>query len=693
MRIISMAVSAALLQLLAAPALAQTPEASDTTASANTARLPELVDGKRIFPAAWFASDSPQSANDMVNRVPGFSIEDGEGVRGFGANAGNVLIDGERPTTKTQSLGDVLSQIPVSAVVRIELLEGAAASALAPGKTQVVNVVRDANAVSSGNWEAMAEYISGHIRPEFEASYATSIAGFRVSGGIELAEEDYRYLVGQEGLLTPAGVRTEWGPNTDVRMNRNGQANISLQRAFGETRFSANASYARAEGSRDWTVEATRAGETAVFRRDDGRERGEATEWEIGGDLTRTLFGWESRLALLAKGGTDQSTDIAGFNLVGAPLSYSRFSGDVTGYERIGRTTFKRAFGAHQIEFGGEYALNGQEIATAFATGNGTVFTTVTGGIGNTTVEEARWEAFIADAWTITPHLSLEGTLTSEWSTITQTGDAHQERSFNYIKPRLKLSWRPVEGLTLRAEVERGVGQLDFGAFADSAQVTDGNQNSGNPNLRPEQATTAVLGVERRWGRRGVIDFLVVFEDFTDHLTLVRLGSNIALGNTEGASRYGYNINATLPLDTLLAGLEAEVSYRWRNSEVVDPLTGQSRRFSSSNGNNFNANMRWDVPDSKLRFGGWFWRGDHNYQYRPNQVFEWTTNEAWGLFGQHRDFFGMTAEVGVETPFGNTFRRLRYDYTPDRRTGTLSRRQYRDRTRDGTFYIQLQRSF
>ncbi|MFN7673859.1 MAG: hypothetical protein ACK5OV_00405, partial [bacterium] len=60
-----------------APALAQTAETVSPATSVTNA-LPNLIDGKRTFQPAYFNDITPQTAADMVVRIPGFNIEDGE---------------------------------------------------------------------------------------------------------------------------------------------------------------------------------------------------------------------------------------------------------------------------------------------------------------------------------------------------------------------------------------------------------------------------------------------------------------------------------------------------------------------------------------------------------------------------------------------------------------------------------------
>jgi outer membrane receptor for ferrienterochelin and colicin len=660
-----------------------------------TTALPELVDGKRVFTPAYFTADSPQTAADMVGRVPGFSIEDGDNVRGFGGAAGNVLIDGARPTSKDENLSAILSRIPAANVERIELLEGAAAGALAPGKTQAVNVVRKANSKSGGSWTLGIEGVSsGRILPGIEASYTARLGRLNVTAGIDTEYDDAENLVGFEGFRDPSGAYTEFGPNDDRRRRSYGSATLAADGTFGAYKISSNAKWFRGAFRRNWVHVATRTGAVLPFRVDEGRVTNDETNWEIGGDIERDILGWTSKVAVLVKNGDQTESNIAGFNAIGSPKTFDRFISSDDTTERVGRLTLKRKFGAHQVEFGGEYAFNSLDFAGIFAQSVGGIFVVQQGDISSTEVQEDRREAFISDSWTVGPKLTLESTLTGEWSTISQSGDAAKERSFFYPKPRIKAVWKPQAGWTYRATLDREVGQLDFGAFADSASVGDGNQNSGNPELRPEQNWLYVLEVERRWGKRGVFNAALRYAQFEDKLTLVPTGNGgVALGNIPEATRWGYNLSWTIPLDVILTGLEVEGSYQWRDSELLDPLTGSVSPFSGDNGNRLDANIRYDMPAKKLKVGAWVYRGENRRDYRNDQQFLFGTATFWGAWVETKAIGGLTIELGIEDLPGNTFNRLRTDYSPDRRSGIISRTQYRERSVDGTWYLSIKGKF
>ncbi|MCE2891301.1 MAG: TonB-dependent receptor plug domain-containing protein [Hyphomonadaceae bacterium] len=677
-----------------APALAQTAETVSPATSVTNA-LPNLIDGKRTFQPAYFNDITPQTAADMVVRIPGFNIEDGESVRGFGGAAGNVLIDGSRPTSKNESLFAILSRIPAGNVEKIELLEGAAAGALAPGKSLIVNVIRKANNKASGKWEVQTTGVgSGRIKPKLDTSYTSKLGGFNVTNGLHAEIENVEDFIGYEGVLSPSGVFTERGPNDDRRRSKYAQATFAMDGKIGDTKLNANASYMEGNFTRDWVHVAFRPNATVPFRVDEGKEEGTTKRWEIGGDLERDVAGWTGKLALLAKATEDENLDLAGFNPVGQTKNFGRFVADSTNEERVARLTFKRKFGAHQIETGGELAYNSLDFVGQYAEGDGTIFVVRPSDISSTEVSENRKEAFVSDSWTLSPKLTLESTLTGEWSTIEQTGASGKKRSFFYPKPRIKAAWKPHDGWTYRVEVERVVGQLDFGAFADSASVGDNNQNSGNPELRPEQVWSSLIGVERRWGKRGVINVSLVQEKFEDQLTLVPTrNGGVALGNVPEAERWGYNISWAIPLTALLAGLEIEGNYRWRDSELADPITNQTRPFSGWNGKNFNTNITYEIPKKKLRMGAWYWRGNNNREYRPNQTFLWDTIQNWGAWVETKAYKNLSLEFGVEDPNGTTFNRLRTDFTPDRRSGVVRQTQYRERSKDGVWYLLVKGTF
>ena len=96
----------ALAVAVVSPALAQEAE------PAPAAPAPQAGRGRQVLTVTpdFVADQNPNSALDMVNRVPGFSLEDGDGSRGFEGAVGNVLINGSRPASKNDLGSSVLGR-------------------------------------------------------------------------------------------------------------------------------------------------------------------------------------------------------------------------------------------------------------------------------------------------------------------------------------------------------------------------------------------------------------------------------------------------------------------------------------------------------------------------------------------------------------------------------------------------------
>ena len=102
-------------------------------------------DAVEAYPAGFFAANQPATAYEMVSLVPGFHIQLGDrSVRGFSGTVGNVLIDGQLPTSKEDSAEVLLRRIPAASVDRIELIRGAADM---HGYPVLDNVVREGRVI------------------------------------------------------------------------------------------------------------------------------------------------------------------------------------------------------------------------------------------------------------------------------------------------------------------------------------------------------------------------------------------------------------------------------------------------------------------------------------------------------------------------------------------------------------------
>jgi outer membrane receptor for ferrienterochelin and colicin len=132
-----------------------------------------------VYQGSFFTQYAPRTALDIVQRVPGFSLDLGAtqtqqgsvDVRGFSGTAGNVVINGSRPSTKAETLDVTLSRIPAQQVIRVELGPGDLFGSDYAGKSQVLNVVLSQQAGIDGNVTAAAKrWYTGYINTDIQGS-------------------------------------------------------------------------------------------------------------------------------------------------------------------------------------------------------------------------------------------------------------------------------------------------------------------------------------------------------------------------------------------------------------------------------------------------------------------------------------------------------------------------------------------
>ena len=177
--------------VLAAPAAA----AEQDTAPAAAATALVAQDGRMtVYQAAFFAQYAPRSALDIAKRVPGFTLDLGAtqtnqgqvDVRGFAGTAGNVVINGARPSSKAETLDVTLAKIPAQQVLRVELGPGDLYGSDYAGKSQVLNIIMSAQGGFDANLTASANrWFTGYVNTDISgsASIRRGASTINLSGG------------------------------------------------------------------------------------------------------------------------------------------------------------------------------------------------------------------------------------------------------------------------------------------------------------------------------------------------------------------------------------------------------------------------------------------------------------------------------------------------------------------------------
>jgi len=554
---------------LAAPAMAQTapsPPAPQAEASQQ---------GVLVFTPDVFASQQPVTALDMVSRVPGFSVIDGDGSRGFQGSVGNVLINGARPASKNDTGSSVLSRTLVAQVERIELVRGGAPGIDMQGFSVVVNVItRDQSSrqsIFTGNavlYEGGNDTYGGTW--QFTAKDGERAWGFTLTDGFDVNDSNgVGPVVRRDGA--GALLRSEDFSN-DQRSGGNA-LRLNYASPFLGGLIDLTARY----GVNDFENLTLQTSSTV---RRESRYQEDGASGEFGAVFTRPLG---SRL-------TSETRFIHEFDAAdGVALSLTRLNSEAGPEQRFatdsqGAETILRSLLRYErspsltFETGGEVAYNMLETDQAFSNGG----VPVPLPSASVKVEETRGEVFGRGTWRVRDNLTVESGLRMEGSTISQSGDADSEKTFTFIKPRLLATWTPLSNNQFRVRFEREVGQLDFSAFAASAELQNENVLGGNIDLEPEQRWISELAYEGRFWGDGVLSVTLRHDEINDAIDVIPLEDGLsATGNIGDATLDRLSVNIQAPLDRFgFSGGRISARNTWNHTEVTDPTTGRTRPLS-----------------------------------------------------------------------------------------------------------------
>jgi hypothetical protein len=392
------------LLLSAGAAAAQTPEEAPPQAEAGQT-------GVLVFEPAFFAEARPNTALDMVERVPGFSVNDGAGTRGFEGSVGNILINGARPASKNDTGSNVLNRTLAANVERIELIRGGAPGIDMQGFSVVVNVILKSTSsrehvvnLNTQLFEGGQDVYGGTY--QFTAREGDRTWGVTISDGMGTSDSNghgrvLRVDANGNVLRDEHYFNDSFGGGWGVRGNYAGPL-------FGG-KIDLTARY----GGNDWNQYSLQTA-PGVIR--DNRYNEDGNSGEFGVVYTRPIndkLSLETRLIHEWNDFESLSTALTTLNNVPGDLQAFGSEGNASEsilrgllrYERSSKWTF---------EGGAEVAYNMLDTTQAFTIGG----VPVPLPSASVKVEEIRGEAFGKALWRMRDDLTLEGGLRLEASTI-----------------------------------------------------------------------------------------------------------------------------------------------------------------------------------------------------------------------------------------------------------------------------------
>ncbi|MFT4926847.1 MAG: hypothetical protein ACI8WB_002946 [Phenylobacterium sp.] len=623
-----------------------------------------------VYPDNFFAQYQPRNALEMIERLPGFSFDEGDDGRGFGSNAGNVLIDGARPTAKSGGLKGVLTRIPAGQVLRIEVMRGGISAGEAEGQSIIANVIRSKN-LTTGNWTLRTRQAgSSSVQPNFETTISTQMGLWETSFGADVGADPMH----RSALIENRGADNRLSSGTresSDSIKRFGYVNGEGARQVANGKLTLNGLFSSSVWKNDLSRDIFRdqlpdGGAPDLFR--SFNEKQKVNEAELGIDWSGVEDHW--KLHLIALGQVNDERYDYEFrdqnNSDGEPDSV--FVQDGLKTEYVLRTTYGEVGSAQfKPEFGVEVANNRLDTGAIFIESN--ITTPVPG--SDVVIQEWRGETFATFVYEASSALSVEGGVTVEFSQIKVTGAADKEQTFKFIKPRLSSTYKFDDDISLTFEAQRRVGQLDFSDFATSAQAEDDRTTSGNPQLAPDQTTELSMTFDWSFNERGSLKMTAFREWRSDILEQIELPADDqgfvgqGLGNAGKAQTWGLLTELNMPLDYVLPNGLIQINYRLRGSHFDDPIIQADRSISNYTPDYLRFEFRQDLTEQQ-----WAWGISYKGSFRYNRylVDEIQSNEAnhrYNFFIETTRFFGVKTQFFIEN--ANTTRlprtRMFYDGT------------------------------
>lgn len=648
-----------------------------------------------VYERSFFATYSPINALDMVQQLPGFRLVEGGNSRGFGGNAGNVLIDGERPSSKQDRLSQILSRIPADRVEQVEVVRGDTGALTAGGQSVVANVVLRDQGRASWAWSSLVEQdtdsggpdIGGSlsvVAPRGDTRYAAGVEGRRMFFG-NVADE----------RLEIGGELVELRDDAERTQGNDFSGNFSSETDWGSTvsRFNTRLDYQTFnffERSRrsPQGVEET----PFILDRDADWQR---YELELGGDVqweasrhtdvkTILVFNreWEDRTSGLRREADEQLIQRRQADRETRKAeSIARVELDWTGWDD------------HYLEFDLEAARNVLDNELAFAVDEGDGFVSVPVPGADSRVEELRGDVQISDSWQI-DEWTVEPSLGAELSRISQSGPGGRERSFFFVKPSLTVVHAPAAARQTRLNLRRSVAQLNFYDFISATNFGDDEINLGNPSLKPQNTWVAEAAHERRFGEVGVATARVFYHFVRDLQDRLPLNGRDVPGNIGDGRRWGVELETTLPMDPIgLADARLDMDLRWQDSSVEDPVTDRERPFSGESKFRVNTKLRQDLVSARTAWGLNFYYQDEVTRYELNELDIRQDGVNVDFFIETTRFMSTKVRLAAQNLLDRTFERDRRVFDGSRRDERVAFREVRDFRRGRSLILELSGNF
>lgn len=689
------------------------------------------------FSYEYFAETGPVTLLDMLQRIPEAQQilnRDGgnqnNGRRGFGSGGGDqILINGKRLSGKANNISDTMARVSAGNVEEIQLIRGNVEGLDVQSDGLVINVILLAGVSDSTTfWKVGGVYYTGHdVSPTFTVSHSGSWENLEYMFGVEKKhwefhfDRDEIYLNdnGDEtGTLFVQGMypRPSTAFTTNLTYNFEDSSILRLNGLFEP----------RSENGEEIRIQ---EGEGAFYR--NTLKDASGTKWEVGGDYERSV-GWVGRLKALFVVNRDEYNELEErLDAPDASFRYESLEKIIDRSEKILRASVTKAiFSEQTLEVGGEGAFNTYD--QKFDQLNYSDQNTVSEIIANDEVEisEKRYEVFAIHNYNINDKITLQTSLTTEFSTITAdtilpSGDiSRRQTSFTFPKPKVNLRYDITGSDQIKLLAEKKVSQLNFQNFI--TRWDNGTQQLilGNTGIKPREEWELSAAIEHRFSEDlGSVEVEFFHSNFKDFISAVdfseyedefgniidadayfALPPSDALrdatvfsaksGNIDKATAYGVKVKSNLRLGFIgVPEAVFNIDYEYSTKNTRDQFTGEWRRLDRHSDHRLRLGYRHDVTSWKLAYGV---DGEFKSDYERFYI-----NYYWDAspYAEVSAFIEQTVYAGIKARFegnaltGKRQSSVRTNYSDHIRFDDVSRVDVRDTRTAREFRFSIQGTF
>ncbi|MBQ4880329.1 TonB-dependent receptor [Pseudoalteromonas luteoviolacea] len=497
-----------------------------------------------------------QNALEKVNQLPGFTLVQSNQQRGLSAAGGNVLINGANTVSKSESLSDILRQLPSDQIAAIHLYSAGHPFSTASQFNQLVNIITHSPKLGA-HWQVRSKLTSAYhaYHPsELAAQIALPSEGWQHQLNVHY-QDDRSQSTSQFQEIDAFGSMIEQGHEAFFEKRNGRLLSLTSQPDLVDSRlvFSTKAVLD------DFQTEQNRDNSSPfLWRLDESESR---SEYEMAVDWQKESHHKNQWQIIALHNRKLEHIHSATFDHAAIATPYQQHK---TQQEQVVQLNITLPNTAYSPEFGIEISRNQLDAAT-----------NNDGDFEQAQVSEVRYQPYAAISSEINQQWQLYTRLNTERTVLKSRAKQNHKAQLGFIKPLIRLSYDPQSNWDMTITAQHQVDQLDFDDFVQSQDAEFNRAQSGNLSLKPSQFTELATQLNVQLFDSLFFNLNLYHQWQKDIHEFIQLAyGDTMIGNAGAAQKLGGALSVTWDTTKWLAGSQFNLSYDFASARFDDPLTG-----------------------------------------------------------------------------------------------------------------------